>query len=596
MPFDAGFLAAVTNEIAPLAGSRVDRVLQPDRDAIVFVLRDNRGSAVRDEGRRDRRLLINAGSGTPRVQLTDTVGENPKAPPMFCMQLRKHLLGAKLTDVRQLGFERALRLTFETRDELGTDAVKHIIAECMGRFSDIILTDADDKIIGAAKLVDFSDSKIRQILPGLKYEIPPVQPMTADTGTLPVDSGGCKLNPLEAQRETFIALRDYSKLPDEKFISAYYYGISATVAREISYRAAGRGADALWDVISGIMSDIREGRFTPAAVCDGDGKLIEYSFLPLTHYGAEYKTVEYPDFAALTDAFFSERDTAERYRQRASDIHRLLANAETRLTKKIALQQADLADSADKDKYRKLGDLITSSIYMLKRGDSRVSLTDYAADPPEEVVVTLDPRLTPAQNAQKYYKRYTKAKSAESALTKQIALARAELEYIASVSDALSRARSEIELTELRRELYESGYASKMRGYVASKPTAPKPQKFRTSGGYEVLCGKNNTQNDYLTFKLASKFDWWFHVKALPGSHVVLLCGGDEPGEDDLTEAAVIAATFSKAARGIPAAVDYTRVKNVKKPPGSKPGYVTYSTNSTAYALPDEELCARLKI
>lgn len=589
MAFDAGFLAAIINELKPLVGSRVERVQQPDRDAVVFALRAGRG---------DRRLLINVGSNTPRIQLTEQAGENPKAPPMFCMLLRKHLTGAKLTGVEQIGFERAVRLTFETRDELGFTGAEHIIAELMGRFSDIILTDGEDRIIGAAKLVDFSDSKIRQILPGLKYSIPPLQPMTASADAVfgKSEDARYKLSPLEAERGVFLALRENSGLTDEKFISAYYYGISALVAREIAHRAGGGGAEALWGAFSSVMGDVKSCGFTPVAVRDGNGKLVEYSFLPVTHYGAEYKTSEYPDFGALMDAFFGERDTAERYRQRASDIHRLLSNAEARLTKKIALQQADLADCADKDKYRELGELITSNIYRLKRGDAKVTLTDYSAGPPAEVEVELDARLTPAQNAQKYYKRYTKAKSAETALTKQIELARAELDYIASVADALSRARSEVELAELRRELYESGYASKMKNYVAAKPTSPKPLRFRTSGGYEVLCGKNNTQNDHVTFRLASKTDLWFHVKGLPGSHVVLVCGGEEPDEGDFTQAAVIAATYSKAARGIPAAVDYTRVRNVKKPSGSKPGYVTYSTNFTAYAPPDEELCARLKI
>jgi predicted ribosome quality control (RQC) complex YloA/Tae2 family protein len=217
-------------------------------------------------------------------------------------------------------------------------------------------------------------------------------------------------------------------------------------------------------------------------------------------------------------------------------------------------------------------------------------------DPPSEVTVELDPRLTPVQNAQKYYKKYTKAKSAETALAEQIRLARQELEYIAGVSDALSRARSEAELAEIRRELFEAGYASRMKNHVAQKPTPPKPLRFRTSGGFEVLCGKNNIQNEYITFKLASKKDIWLHVKGMPGSHVVLLCGGKEPSDQDLTEAATIAATYSKAAEGVPAPVDYTQVKNVKKPPGTKPGYVTYKTNRTAYVVPDQELCEKLKI
>lgn len=589
MPFDAGFLAAITHELAPLSGARVERVQQPDRDAVILVLRS---------GRTDHKLLISAGSNTPRIQITTRSDETPKVPPMFCMLLRKHLSGAKLVSVEQIGFERAVRLTFDTRDDLGFVGRAHLIAELMGRYSDIILTDENDKILGALKIIDFSDSKIRQIMPGLKYTVPPLQAMTADASAVlgQTDEPRFKLNPLEAERDVFIALRNNSKLPDDKFIMSFYYGISSVVAREIVHRASGGDAEKLWEVFSGIISDLKEGRVTPCAVQNEAGEQVEFSFLPLTHYGPSFKLVEYQSFGELMDRFYTERDMAERYRQRAVDLHRILSNAEARLTKKIALQQADLAACADKEKYKATGDLITANLYRLKPGDRVVSLTDYTTDPPSEVTIELDPRLTPAQNAQKYYKKYAKAKTAETALTEQIRLAREELEYIAGVADALSRARSEAELAELRRELYESGYASKMKNYVAQKPTQPKPQRFRTSGGFEVLCGKNNIQNEHVTFKLASKGDMWFHVKNMPGSHVVLLCGGKEPSDRDLTEAAIIAATYSKAAEGVPAPVDYTQIKNVKKPPGSKPGYVTYKTNRTAYVTPDQNLCEKLKI
>lgn len=589
MPFDAGFLAAVTHELAPLAGARVDRVLQPDRDNIVLALRS---------GREDCRLLICAGSKTPRIQITSRSDELPLSPPMFCMLLRKHLTGARLISIEQIGFERAVRLTFDTRDELGFTGRAHLIAELMGRYSNVILTDADDKIIGALKIIDFSDSQIRQIMPGLRYKIPPLQTMTADASAVfgPSDEPRYKLNPLEAEREVFFSLREHSGLPDDKFITAYYYGISGVVAREIAHRARGDGAERLWEVFSGIAADIKECRFTPCIVRGEKGELVEFSFLRLTHYGPSYSIAEYSSFGEMMDDFFTERDTAERYRQRAADLHRLLSNTEARLTKKIGLQQADLAACADKEKYKAMGDLVTSNLYKLKPGDRVVTLTDYMTDPPSEVTVELDPRLTPVQNAQKYYKKYTKAKSAETALAEQIRLARQELEYIAGVSDALSRARSEAELAEIRRELFEAGYASRMKNHVAQKPTPPKPLRFRTSGGFEVLCGKNNIQNEYITFKLASKKDIWLHVKGMPGSHVVLLCGGKEPSDQDLTEAATIAATYSKAAEGVPAPVDYTQVKNVKKPPGTKPGYVTYKTNRTAYVVPDQELCEKLKI
>lgn len=584
MAFDAGLMAAVVHELdCTISNSRAEKIYQPSKDMIILALKCERKSDMPEGARGDSvRLCIDAGASNPRINLTAANPENPAKPPMFCMLLRKHLTGARIISVKQLGFERAAEIEFETRDEMGFLTRKYIIAEIMGKCSNIIFCNSERRVIASVKTVDFTTSHKRQVLPGMKYELPPMQ------------EG--KASPLEETEAIFKEKRLGSELPDDKFIMGNYYGLSPLIAREIAYRSAG-DADMLWREFSRIADIIKGCTFTPIAVMSPDGKPIEYSFTEIGQYGRDGISVVRDSFSSLIDEFFSEKSKNERIRQRSADLLRLLTNAETRLNKKIALQSADLKACADKEKYRQMGDLITSNIYRLKTGMKSVELVNYYSDDMETVKVELDSRLTPAQNAQKYYKKYNKSKSAEIALTKQLEISRNELEYINTVFDSLTKAESESDLSEIRRELHGSGYASRMSGYTEQrKIPAPKPKEFLTSGGYKVLCGKNNSQNDYLTFKLAGKGDIWFHVKGCPGSHVVLFCGGEEPDAKDFTEAAQIAAVYSKAGEGQKVAVDYTRIKNIKKPPASKPGYVTYSTNYTAYVDPDKKTVESLSV
>ncbi len=580
MAFDAGFVAAVVDELnRTVLNARIEKVTQPDRDAIVLQVHPDRAAV---DVRESLKLLFDAGSNNPRIGFTKASFENPKTAPMFCMLLRKHLNGARIAAVRQLGFERAVEIEIDSHDDLGFPCKKYLVSETMGKCSNLIFLNQDRVIAGALKTVDFSTSQKRQILPGIRYELPPLQ------------SG--KVTPLGADRETFLRERAAFEGTDEKFIMGHYLGVSPLIAREISFRAGGRGAEALWEEFFRIYENVRTGVFEPVLLRDAKTNApTEYSFTRILQYGDTVVTEIRPHFSDLTDEYFGERTRLEHLRQRSSDILRILTNAETRLNKKIALQTADLAACAEKDKWKNAGDLITANMYLLKKGMEKASLPDYSTGEAVMRDVTLDSRLTPAQNAQKYYKKYNKAKSAETALTLQLELARNELEYVHTVFDALTRAECETDLEEIRRELYQSGYASKMKNYRAAKPTQPKPMSFRTTGGFTVLCGKNNSQNDHITHKLAGKGDLWFHVHGIPGSHTVLFCDGEEPGEQDYTEAAIIAATYSKAPREQKVAVDYTRVKNVKKPPASKPGFVTYSTNYSAYVTADEALCQRLR-
>lgn len=575
MPFDAGMFRASVNEINTLASdARVEKIYQPEKEEVVLLLRTQKDNY---------RLSVRAGSNSPRFALTAVSKENPEKAPMFCMLLRKHLSGARFQSVAQQGFERAAEFIFDSHDEMGYQCKKYLVIEIMGTYSNVILLDGERKILGALKTVDLTDNSGRAVLTGLIYENPPAQK---------------KADPLittEEEFSAFLAEVD-AEMPADKFIMSKYMGISSLIAREIAYRATGHSdgavslapSGALYREFSGMIGAINSGSFTPVMIVSKEGKPLDYTFTDIKQYGSAASVKVYDRFYTMTDEFFGRREHIEHMKQRSSDILRLLTNADTRLRKKIALQREELDATADMDKYKRYGDLITSSIYALKRGMKEVTLTDYYSEDCGEVKISLDEKLSPAQNAQRYYKKYTKMKVAKVELSKQIEAAEKELEYIDTVFDALTRASSENDLLEIRAELYSSGFASKMKNHIQRKKIQNAPLEYVTTEGYKVLCGKNNVQNDILTTKTAAKGDYWFHVKNAAGSHVILLCDGDEPSEKTFTEAAEIAAYNSKSRGGQNIAVDYTRAKNVKKPGGAKPGFVIYNTNFTAYVTPDE--------
>ncbi len=579
MPFDAGLLSFVIREINDkLKGGKIEKIYQPGRDETVFAFR---------AGGESRRLLLNAGSACPRICITEIKTENPKTAPMFCMMLRKHLSGAKLMGVEQLGFERAVRLTFEGFDDMGFKVKKHIIYELMGTYSNIILTDEKDKICGLLRQIDFSSTSSRQLLSGMIYEVPPAQK---------------KLNPMTLDRRTFMILAsecDTERLC-EKFIMNNFSGISPLVAREIAYISGGASdstveqcASRLTDVFFGVIASIINGNGEPYFVYDKDGRLRDFSFMPVNQYGTEPVRAE--SFGTLIDTFYEKKSRDERIRQKASDVLRIVSSAVQRTERKIEARKAELADCSLGDEYKLKADLITANIWMLKRGMDKAMLFNYVTG--EEIEVSLDPRLTPAANAQRYYKKYAKCKSAKGHLDALVKSAEDEAVYIASVADALTRAETEKELSEIRAELHRSGYAGKMKEYVEKKQSTPSYLTFKTGGGYTVYCGKNNSANDFLTFKKADKNDWWFHAKNTPGSHVIMVASGlPEPSAEDFTEAAVIAAVHSKAGEGAAAEIDYTLARYVKKPPASKPGFVIYHTNWSATVIPDKALVERLRV
>lgn len=603
MAFDAGMLACMICEINRVAaGGKIERVTQPERDELVLQMRTRDGA---------KRLRINAGSN-PRIGFSELSSENPASPPMFCMLLRKYLTGARLDGAAQIEFERASVLTFSGRDEMGFACRRYLIVELMGKYANIIFAEPADESAGTERMrmiacmrtVDVSESSKRQILPGMLYELPPSQG---------------KINPVTVSETDFYgAFAGFSPdMPVDKAILTAFCGISSSVAREIAYRATGStdgtlrsfdftapdvDARALWQAFDGVFSTVRSGDFRPTLISDGS-KHIEYAFIPLTQYRG-FESVGYGSAGLMLDEWFRTKDKDSRLHQRASDILRILSANTARIRKKLEIQTIELGDCSDAEKYKRYGDLITANLYALSRGMTHAELIDYNAWNQEKndydrVNLTLDGRLSPSANAQKYYKKYTKARHAEVFLTEQIQKGREELTYLESVTCSLQSAETLSDLDEIREELHGAGYASRAKNRTEGRaPKAKQPlyAEFVTSGGFRILCGKNNTQNEYVTHKVAEKYDYWFHAKGVAGSHVVLLTRGGQPSDADMTQAAEIAALYSQAKGGAQIPVDYLRVRELHKVPGARPGFVIYHTNQTAYVTPDEKAIASLRV
>jgi predicted ribosome quality control (RQC) complex YloA/Tae2 family protein len=576
MAFDACMMRAVLSEFSSeFSEAKIEKILQPVSDEIDVVIH---------QGKVSRRLLFNVGPNAPRLQLTDVAKENPQSAPMFCMFLRKRLGGARIISVNQPGFDRIACFTVQGYDEMGYPTRMKIVCEIMGKYANLILLDEEDKIISALKIIDFAASTVRQVLPGLRY----TPPAMAE-----------KLLPTEIERESFV--RAVSAFGTErsivKFITSTYSGVATQIARELAFRAAGDSdalmrevdTERLFSVLSEWCELLREQRYEPTVAIDKSGKPVDYSYMRITYLGDAVSCASFSTFRELFDLYFAEKDRIEKVSQRSKDIKNLLSAAIARTERKLSIQRASLEESERAEEYKRRADLITANIYRIPRGAASVTVTDYYDDDCPEIQIPLDTRISAAANAQRAYKQYNKFKTAKAVLTEQIEIWERELEYLLSVSEFLSRAELEQDIADIRDELYRSGYASRMRGYKPPKQQLSKPLSFTTTSGKRVLVGKNNTQNDRVTFKMSEKWDVWFHVKDMPGSHVLLITEGEEPTDLDYTEAAELAAGYSSATADL-VAVDYTRVKNVKKPSGAKPGYVIYKTNYTAYVRPKRSI------
>lgn len=580
MSLDGAFLHIVCNELQPLVGARVDKVYQPSREEIVVSLR-----TYRDGG---KKIVLSANSVSARVNLTTAAFENPQQPPMFCMLLRKHLSGGRLMAIRQDGLERIVSLDFECTNEIGDIVTNSLVAEIMGRHSNIILV-RDGRVIDSVKRITDDISSVRRVLPGIQYEAPPRQD---------------RLCLLEAEPQQVLdAIADSPERLCKK-LSAVLEGVSPILTREMAWYSAkdvdaacnalsDSAKDRLRFILGRVKSAVSGGECCFTVVSEPGGRKKDFCFINIEQYSTSMVISHENSANELLDGFFASQDRTERTRQRAHDLLKLLMNSYERVSRKLELQKKELAECSEREVFRVRGDLINANIWRLEKGQSKAVLEDFTTGEPVEI--QLDPRLTPAQNAQKYYTEYRKLDTAEKKLTELIAKGQQELVYIDSVFDAASRTDSESDLAEIRRELREQGY---LKGGVRADEKVKKtsdPLHFRSGEGFEILVGRNNRQNDQLTLKTAKATDIWLHTQGIAGSHVIIRTEGRQPGEQTLFEAAQLAAFHSKGRCGSGVPVDYVAVKFVKKPAGAKPGMVIFTNNRTLYVTPDENLVNSLK-
>ncbi len=582
MAMDAISLQAVVDEVRPeLLELRIDKVQQPARDQVILVLRGG------------KRLLFHVGASAPRMQLTRLLRDNPAEPPMFCMLLRKHLVGARVAAIVQPELERMVRLELDITDDFGQPGKRTLVLEAMGRRSNLILLDGEGRIIDCLRRVDADMSASRQVLPGLFYTPP------AASDRLPF---------LEETEDAFLdkLAQENSEHQLDAFLLENYFGISPLMAREVAYRTTGdtdsriftldeEGRLRFWSVMQELIDAVRKSRFTPLCLYR-DGHPFEFSALPITQYGEAVVTERCDSFSALLDEFYEARERQERVRQRGADLIRTATTARDRLRRKLALQEKDYAATQDRDRLRICGDLITSNLYRMERGSTKLVCENYYEEGCPEITVQLDPLMTPQQNAAKYYKRYTKAKTAEKYLSEQMEIARRDLHYLESVLEEIAEGETEQDFIDIRNELRDAGFLRKQTKGKKEMKRVARPREFRTSGGYRVLVGRNNHQNDQLTLKTADHRDLWLHTQKIHGSHVILCTRGEEPDDQSLSEAAKIAAWYSQGRDGGKVPVDYTPVKFVKKPAGGRPGMVIYTTYQTMYVNPDEKLIQELQV
>ncbi|MCC8161062.1 MAG: NFACT family protein [Oscillospiraceae bacterium] len=577
MAFDASAVRCLTLELREkLINGRIDKIHQPEKDEITINIR------TLTDG---YKLVLSASSAHPRVHFTGASKKNPIAAPMFCMLLRKYIGGGKITAIEQIGFERIIRISIESYDELGDLTTKYLIAEIMGRHSNIILTNHNMKIIDCIKHIDFTVSSVRQLLPGIDYVSPPPQD---------------KIGLIDIEETVKIDFSASAQTADRAVLSSVA-GISPLTAREIVYRAFGRtdiknaeltdsGKNKILYEVVKLAKAVRGNEFSPCMIINSaSGELIEFSATPIKQYGSFARTESFESISALLDTFYGTRDMRERMRQKSADLLKLLSNNIERISKKLVILGKTLADSENKDKYKIRGDLIMANLYNMQAGQSSVEVQNYYEEGCPLIKIALSPQLTPSQNAQKYYKKYNKAKTAQTEAAKQIANAKNDLEYLESTLAAVETAETESDLNAIRAELITQGYLNRKANPKKQKQAASKPMHFVSSDGFDIYVGKNNTQNDYLTLKFANSSDLWFHTKNIHGSHTVIKLGLDKDiPKTTIMEAAQIAAYYSKGRDSSQVPVDFTQIKNVKKPNGARPGMVIYDRYNTIYVTPKE--------
>ena len=589
MALDGILLSKIVPQIAASLPCRIQKIYQISSQEILFQIHGSHGK---------QQLLISCHSEYNRMLLSDRSYPTPDEPGNFIMVLRKYLEGASFESIEQASLDRWCLFQVRRRNDLGDVETMKLYVELMGKYSKIILYDADGRILDALKRVDGDTSGKRQVLPGLFYRMPPPQDKL---NLLEISQAGVAAAIRAAEEETGV----------DRWLLNHFKGLSPLVCRELACRACGetekpmhaltdgeRGS--LADVLADFVQMIEENRLKPYLLTKrADGTVFDFTVMPVKQYGDLMQNTQADSFSQMLADFYEKKSNTERIRHHAANMTHTLQNARDRMRRKLAAQRKELSDSQNRDKFKRRGDLITANLYQIEQGARKVKVIDYYDPACPEVELNLDARLTPQQNAQRQFKLYTKAKNAEEHLTQQIAQGEQELEYLDSVLEAITEAENLTDLAQIHEELVKTGYLSAKQDKKKrrnAKPVQGKPFHYRTSDGFDVFAGKNNIQNDLLTLKTAFKRDMWFHTQKIHGSHVILVCDGREPTDEAMTEAAEIAAWHSQARGSSQVPVDYSQVRNIKKPNGAKPGMVIYHTHQTAYVTPDEKKIEKLRV
>ncbi len=574
MAFDGIAVSCIVHELNEiLKDGRVDKVLQPEYDEITLMVR---------AGGKNTRITLSASAANPRVHSTAAQKKNPEKAPMFCMLLRKHLVGGKVKGVFQPDFERIVQFVIESRDEMGDVSEKRLIIEIMGRVSNIILTDQSGVVLGSIKHVDFSVSKVRPLVPGMMYEMPPSQG---------------KLNPTLATKDEISKRLLGYELEADKFLLDNFTGIGPLSAREIAYNhfkepsvkcmlLEQNSKEKFADYLISFFEKIKAGEYCPVLIYKSEEKIYDFSAIDITQYEGAYKVKRYDSLNEAADEFYKTKDFQERMAQKTSSLMKFIDNNIQRCQKKLSLLNQKLIDCKSKEQNKIMGDLITANLYRIGEGDKFIEVENFYEDM-KMVKINLKPEFSPAQNAQKYYKAYQKLKNAEIYAAEQIKLTDEELDYLESVKENLTIAESDQDIADIKDELYEQGYHVKKAEKSKIRKQISKPLEFKLSDGFVAYVGRNNTQNDFLTLRQSRANDLWFHTKFIHGSHTVIKTEGRTPSDDVIVEAAKICAYYSKARNSANVPVDYTIIKNVKKPGGAKPGMVIYDNYNTVNVKPE---------
>lgn len=562
MAFDGITIAGIVSELQKkMEGGRIYKIAQPEKDELILTIK-NQGGQVR--------VLMSADASLPLIYMTQQNKMSPMTAPNFCMLLRKHLQNARIISVTQPGLERIVKLELEHLNELGDICRKYLAIELMGKHSNIIFYDDKGMIIDSIKHISGMVSSVREVLPGREYFIPKTQD---------------KADLMTADQEAIKLTLQEKSMPIFKAIYTSYTGISPSIAHEMCYRAkvdseksvaelTTQEIDAITVALCDLVKAIKDSAFEPQIVYE-NGQPKEYAVVPLTSY-ADTNATKYESVSELLEHYYAEKNLVTRIRQRSVDLRRIVQTALERNVKKYDLQLKQLEDTQKREKYRIYGELLNAYGYGVEPGAKSMEALNYYDN--EMITIPLDPTLTTGENAKKYFDKYQKLKRTFEALTTLTEETKAEIDHLASVSTALDIALKEEDLVQIKEELIESGYIKRKGGTKKERVTS-KPFHYVSSDGFDIYVGKNNFQNEELTFKFATGNDWWFHAKGMPGSHVIVKTNGEEMTDRAYEEAGKLAAYYSQARGQDKVEIDYTQKKNVKKPSGSKPGFVVYYTN-----------------